>query len=122
MRRPLVASAVAVAVVSFFGFQHPADASYLLARNAEVLSLKVNRKGVALITYRANGRVWHVLAWGAINARHPSRSVPQVKFKIDRSGGWRSFGRGYWKRFRDLSLPYDGPALPWFVTEIGRAH
>jgi hypothetical protein len=117
MRRPLVAGAVAVALVSLFGFQTPADASYLLARDAEVLSLKVNAKGIALITFRrANGGVGHVLAWGAVNARHPNRSVPQVKFKVDYSGGWKSFGAGYWKRFRDVSLPYDGPALPWLVT------
>lgn len=113
MRRPLVAAAAAAA--GLLGAPS-ADASYLLARNAEVLSLKVNRKGIALITYRAGGRTWHVLAWGAINARHPSQTVPQVRFKIDRSGGWGSFGRGYWRRFRDASAPYDGPPLPWFVT------
>jgi hypothetical protein len=115
MRRPLVAAAVAVAIL--LGAGKPADASYLLTRDAKVLSLKVNAKGIALITFRrANGRVGHVLAWGAINARHPSPTLPQVSFKIDYSGGWKSFGAGYWRRFRDVSLPYDGPALPWFVT------
>jgi hypothetical protein len=114
MRRPLVAVAIAQIVVSLIGAQQ-AEGSYLLARNASKISLKVNRDGIALITYTAAGRTAHVLAWGAINARHPTRGVPQVKFRIDRSGGWRSFGAGYWRRFRDASSPYDGPALPWFV-------
>lgn len=108
MRRPLVAAAAAVAIL--LGVQQPADASYLLTRNATVLSLKVNAKGIALITFRrANGRVEHVLAWGAINARHPSLTVPQVRFRLDYSGR-------YSRRFADASLPYDGPPLPWFVT------
>jgi hypothetical protein len=114
MRRPLVALAVAQVCIALFGAQ-PADGSYLLARDASKLSLKVNRDGIALVTYRAGGRTWHVLAWGAINARHPTRGVPQVRFRIDRSGGWGSFGAGYWRRFRDVSTAYDGPPLPWFV-------
>ena len=34
-----------------------------------------------------------MLAWGAINARQPNPSIPQVKFKLDYSGGksWRTF-------------------------------
>ncbi|MGH3053016.1 MAG: hypothetical protein ACRDM8_08675, partial [Gaiellaceae bacterium] len=60
MRRPLVAAAVAVA--SLLGAGKPADVSYLLTRNASVLSLTVNSKGIALITFRRpNGRVGHVL-------------------------------------------------------------
>jgi len=115
LRRPLVAAAVA-AVASLLGAGTPAGASYLLTRDAKVLSLKVNAKGIALVTFRrTNGRVGHVLAWGAVNARHPTPTVPQVRFKLDYSGGWKSFGPGYWRRFRDVSLPYDGPALPWFV-------
>jgi hypothetical protein len=106
MRRPLVAAAVAVALL--LGVQEPADASYLLTRDATVLSLKVNAKGVALVTYRANGRIRRVRAWGAINARHPSQTVPQVQFRLDYSGRNTS-------GFRDASLPYDGPVLPWFV-------
>ena len=42
--------------------------------NVAFVSLKVNAKGEALFTYRrADGRLRHVLAWGAINARAPSQ-------------------------------------------------
>ena len=42
------------------------------------------------------GRMWHVFYSGAINARPPSRTLPQVKFKVDYSGG-----RGKWRRFKN---------------------
>ena len=42
--------------------------------------------------------------WGAINARTPSRSRPQVKFHIRYGEG----GRG-------VCRPYDGPPLAWLV-------
>ena len=58
------------------------------------LSLKVNRKGEALVTYRrADGRVRRVLAWGAVNALAPTADVPQVRFRYDYSGGWGKYRR-----------------------------
>jgi hypothetical protein len=103
MLRGLVVCLVALAAV--LATAQPADASYILARNARDVSLKVNRNGVALIQFRtANGRA-HVLAWGAVNR--------QLKFRLDYSGGWKSFGRPIWRNFRDASRAYDGPRLPW---------
>src|ERR1051326_256075 len=55
--------------------------------------------------------MWHVFYSGAINARQPSRTVPQVKFKVDYSGG-----RGQWRHFENTCRHYDGPPLAWFVT------
>jgi hypothetical protein len=51
--------------------------------NARLSSLQVNRKGEALLTYRrADGRVRHVLVWGAVNARVPSPDVPQGPVRL----------------------------------------
>jgi hypothetical protein len=86
--------------------------------NAQLLSLQVNRKGEALVTYkRADGGIRHVLAWGAINARAPAEEVPQVRFRWDYAGGWGRYRNGkYWQTFRNGCRPYDGPALPMLVA------
>jgi hypothetical protein len=39
-----------------------------------------------------------------------------VKFKIDYSGGYMKLGFPLWKTIKNRCRPYDGPALPWFVT------
>jgi hypothetical protein len=86
--------------------------------NARLTSLQVNRKGEALLTYRrADGRVRHVLVWGAVNALAPSPDVPQVRFRWDYAGGWGKYRKGtYWKSFRNACRPYDGPPLALFVA------
>ena len=85
-----------------------ASASQLIDRNAHNVRLAVNARGQALLTYSAHGSLHRVVAWGAINARHPNPSVPQVRFRKDYSG--RSWTRaGGCRR-------YDGPKLAWFVT------
>ena len=78
-------------------------------RNASDVHLLVARDGIALPSYRAHGVSRRVAVWVAINARDPSPSVPQVRFKLDYSG--RS-----WKKRNGSCRPYDGPALAWFVT------
>src|SRR5919202_573883 len=94
----------------------PAGASQLLIRNPTGVKLAVNKKGEALVTYRAQGRVWHVLAWGAVNARDPNPSVPQVQLKLDRSGGWKKYGHTTWQKFGNACSDYDGPELPFLVA------
>ncbi len=86
--------------------------------NVAFASLKVNAKGEALFTYRrADGRLRHVLAWGATNARAPSQELPQVRFRWDYAGGWGKYRNGrYWKSFKDRCQPYDGPALALLVA------
>jgi hypothetical protein len=76
-------------------------------------SIKVNKKGLALLTFKANGRVQHILARGAINARSPSKTVKQVRFKLDYKGGWGFFHDAkYWKNHfgRNICGPYKPPA------------
>jgi hypothetical protein len=86
--------------------------------NVSNLSLAVNGKGEALLTYtRQDGRVRHVLVWGAINALAPSPDYPQVRFAMDYTGGLAKYKNpGYWLRFRHACLPYDGPSLPDLVA------
>ena len=58
-----------------------------------------------------------VLAWGAINARPPSETEPQVRFRWDYAGGWGKYKRGkYWATFKNRCQAYDGPKLPMFVA------
>jgi hypothetical protein len=43
--------------------------------------------------------------------------VPQVRFRWDYAGGWGKYRNGkYWRSFRSLCRPYDGPALPLLVA------
>ena len=94
---------VLCAVISAVVLAAPASGSELIQdSNAQLLSLRVNGKGEALVTYRrADGSVRHVLAWGAINARAPSEEVPQVRFRWDYAGGWGKYHNGkYWQTFR----------------------
>jgi len=92
-----------------------AHASQLIDRNANDVSLSVNDKGEALITYTAGGRVRHVLAWGAVNAIAPTPSRQQVAFHLDYAGGWGKYHRDYWKTFGGSCGAYDGPPLAWQV-------
>ncbi len=107
---------IGITAVAFATLPAAASASQMMNRNATQVKLAVNRSNVALLTYRANGRLNHTLAWGAINARTPTRGMKQVKFRVDRSGGWGSGRQGYWKRFRNTCGPYEGPELRYVVA------
>jgi len=86
----------------------PASASQLIDRNAHGVRMSVNARGQALLTYIADGSLHRVVASGAINARYPNPSIPQVQFRKDYSGrSWASAGS---------CRRYDGPKLAWFVT------
>jgi hypothetical protein len=94
-----------------------AAASDRLDVNASHVRLAVNKRGLALVTYRARGRTVHAIVWGAVNALPPSQSVPQVRLQIDWTGGWADFHhRLIWKRFGNACRPYDGPALAWLIA------
>ncbi len=111
MRRlGLILILLAVAV-----FAPTASASQLIDRNAQSVQLAVNAKGEALLTYRAGGKVRHVLAWGALNAIAPTTARKQVALRLDYAGGWGKYHRDYWKGFTNVCTAYDGPALGWFV-------
>jgi hypothetical protein len=106
--RALVAGVAAAVVCAA-----PAPASQRLSDvNVEVISLRVNGRGEALVDYRTErGTVRHVLAWGAIDARSPSQDSAQVAFRLDYAGGWAKYRRQVWRQFRDRCGRYDGPKL-----------
>jgi hypothetical protein len=97
-------------------FAATANASQLVDRNAQNVKLAVDSKGEALVTYTADGKLKHVLAWGAENAIAPTRARAQVAFKLDYAGGWGKYHKNYWQTFKNTCKPYDGPALAWLVT------
>jgi hypothetical protein len=111
--RFLVLAATATAAV---GFAAPAFASQLITRNARGSTLQVNRGGVAMVSFRANGRLWHVLAKGAINALPPAAGTRQVKFKLDYAGGWGFYRKVIWPHFKNACGRYDGPRLAAIVA------
>lgn len=116
--RPRVAAPVLVVLAVLLVGVLPtrAHASQLIARNTSGERLAVSRDGRALVTYRAAGRVHRVLAWGAVDAKAPSETRPQVAFRLDYSGGWGSSHRAVWKTLRNSCGRYTGPQLPYLVT------
>ena len=108
--RPLFARTVAatVIVLAALAAADVGRASQLLDRNAKNVRLQVSRGGVALVTYRVNGKLRRIRASGAINALHPTLGRAQVAFRLDYSGG-----RG---PFRNACGPYRGPLLAWLVV------
>jgi hypothetical protein len=114
LRRSLVLAVLVLAAIA--AFPGTASASELIDRNAQNVRLAVNPKGQALLTYRARGRTWRVLAWGAVNAIPPTRGRRQVAFRLDYSGGWGTYRRDVWRGFKNRCTAYDGPALKWLVT------
>jgi hypothetical protein len=98
-----------LAAVLAFAPVTDAAASQLIDRNARGVHLTVNARGQALLTYSARGGSHHVVASGAINARYPNPSIPQVQFRKDYSG--RS-----WSAAGSQCRRYDGPRLAYFVT------
>lgn len=98
----------------------PASASEPLSNtNVRQITLQVNAKGEALLTYKLRSGTWrHVLVWGAVNANAPSATTPQVRFKYDYAGGYGKYhNANYWKTFKKSQCgTYDGPALALYVA------
>lgn len=84
----------------------PAGGSELIARDATGVRLQADAQGRALISFRSEGRSRQLVARGAVNARAPSRAVPQVAFELTYGG---SIGP-------NVCGPYRGPPLAWRVA------
>ena len=83
-----------------------AGASELIGQNATDVRLQADAQGRALISFRLEGQSKRVLASGAVDARPPSRSRPQVAFRLQFGG---SIGP-------NTCRAYQGPALAWKVA------
>jgi hypothetical protein len=105
MRGRCLIGAGIVGVAAAAAFATPAVASQVVGVNAQNVKLAADGSGRALVTFTSGGSVHSVLAWGAINARAPSRAVPQVEFKLDNRGGSVS------NTCKPVRLP-----LAWLVT------
>jgi hypothetical protein len=103
MRLQRIIAVLALFLVAAFAAA-PAFGSAIVGRNVSRPTLTIDPRGRAHVTYFSGGRRTVLTAWGAIDARAPSRVVPQVKFQIRYGEG----GKG-------VCLPYDGPPLAWVV-------
>jgi type II secretory pathway pseudopilin PulG len=112
MRSPIVVALVAAALAVV---APSAVASERVDVNATSVRLAANARGTAMVTYHARGRTFHLLVWGAVNARPPSQTIRQVHFRFDWSGGWKSRHRLVWKIFKNTCAKYDGPPLVYLI-------
>src|SRR3984885_14018982 len=55
------------------------------------LTLGVNDRGEAMLSYRSGGKSVHVLAWGAVNATAPVARGKQVAFTLEYDGGYEKY-------------------------------
>ena len=97
---------MAVCVSTVLLLPTAADASELIGYDATGVRLQADARGRALVTFRSEGQVKTVVAWGAVNARAPSRSTAQVAFRLQLGGGIGP----------NTCRPYRGPPLPWLVA------
>src|SRR5919108_3913268 len=116
MRRRLLMALLAAAATALTLHPASASASALLARDTRWQSLKVDERGVALVTYFSHGHTTHALVWGARNALPPDPEHPhgQVRFRVNYAGGQGSaLGAGYWREVsaHDVCRRYAGPPL-----------
>ena len=103
---------VGVLAACLLGAASPARASEQFGDlDVSFLSLQVNDRGEALVTYRtAEGAVRHVYVWGAINANAPSQSTPRCISTTTTRAGLKRSGRQTWRTFADRCAPTTGRA------------
>jgi hypothetical protein len=101
MKRSVVFSAIVLVPALLVA---PAFGSAIIGHRATHSTLTIDRQGRAHVGYSSGGRRVALVAWGAINARTPSRTRPQVRFQLR-----------YGEKGRGVCLPYDGPPLAWVV-------
>ncbi|HWE82079.1 MAG TPA: hypothetical protein VG265_10540 [Gaiellaceae bacterium] len=83
---------VAAGLVAATAFVPSASASQVISTSTVTgLTLQVNNKGEALLTYTSAGKKMHVLVWGAENAIATTPGKKQVAFQLDYSGGYQKY-------------------------------
>ena len=90
MHRLLPTSGFPAVVVAAALWVSTAEASQIISTSSvQNLTLGVNAKGQAMLTYISKGKTVHVLASGAVNATAPDDSRRQVSFHLEYDGGFR---------------------------------
>jgi hypothetical protein len=82
-RRRATLLAAFVSVAACLVLPGAASAAEKITENGAKLQLRVDAKGRAVVSWTKGGVRRHAAVWGAINARHPHPTRPQVQFKID---------------------------------------
>jgi hypothetical protein len=91
-RRPPILRLCLLPAVAALVFASQAAASQVISTSTVTgLTLQLNSKGEALLSYTAGGKRVHVLAWGAVNASPTRPGGSQVAFKLDYSGGYQKY-------------------------------
>jgi hypothetical protein len=85
--RGLLRRSAALAAAAALALPAAAAASVRIAENVRDATIVADNKGRALVVFKSGGKLHRVLASGAINARTPSPTIPQVTFKLDNRGG-----------------------------------
>jgi len=85
-RLPLACAVVLAALAA----PAPGVASALIGSNATYVRLAADGAGHALVTFESGGATHRIFASGAINARPPSPTVPQVAFLLSTGGSVRN--------------------------------
>src|SRR5262245_9808873 len=99
-------AALAVCVVAAAIAPATAPGSELIGRGATNVRLQVDAQGRATVSFRSEGAQKSVVASGAVDARPPSQTQPQVAFKLTFGGATGA----------NVCRPYTGPALAWRIA------
>ena len=92
MKRVVLSLAFFTAFAACAVFVSTAGASQVISTSTVTgLTLQLNAKGEALLTYNSDGKRVHVLAWGAMNASPTKPGHAQVAFQLDYSGGYQKY-------------------------------
>jgi hypothetical protein len=84
--------ALPLCVLAAVAFAGAAAASQVISTSSVGgVTLQLNDRGEALLTYQSGGKVVHVLAWGAVNASATAAGGKQVAFDLDYSGGYAKY-------------------------------
>jgi hypothetical protein len=79
-------------ILAALAFVSQAAASQVVSTSTVTgLTLQLNKKDEALLTYTSAGKRVHVLAWGAINAAPTKPGAKPVAFQLDYSGGYQKY-------------------------------
>jgi hypothetical protein len=83
---------LALIAVAAAALASTAGASEIISTSSVAgLTLQLNDKGEALLTYRSGGKLVHVLAWGAVNAAPTAPGAKPTAFQLDYSGGYAKY-------------------------------